>query len=320
MKKISLVLALVLVFGVLGISFSAEFQGTPEQALQTILKCVWFEQYKDPHLVGWQNRGKDCREVFPIYELYINRLTKEVIEQTDPEMIESTYQRWKETKDLKVVNTLIRLTKGNRIINQWTRFIDNFVKSCSEVAWNDQLHNSPDDLSLLKAIYWKGKFVEAYQTLLTGPCNLPADMGDVLKRLEKKIEKVNAEERRKEYEGKRRVEAEIAERKRIDEENRLKGYGVTAKVTCYELCSNPFKHEGKTVAILVMFKRMMERTTGVFSYPGSDCEILVSKLPSDLFTMTGQTAKLIVKGKGTTEVVNRLGVSFKIPHVEYISL
>jgi hypothetical protein len=63
----------------------------------------------------------------------------------------------------------------------------------------------------------------------------------------------------------------------------------------------------------------MERTVGVFGYPGSDCEILVSELPSDLFTMSGQTAKLIVQVRGTEEVANRLGSSFKIPHAEYIA-
>jgi hypothetical protein len=148
--------------------------------------------------------------------------------------------------------------------------------------------------------------------------------------IDKKIEEAKAEERRrqglakaeekrKEYEEKRRIEAEAAEKRRIDRENRLKSYGVTAKLTSYELCSNPFKYQGKKVAIRLMFKRMMEKTTGVFSFPGSDCEILVSNLPSDLFSMAGQLAELIVKVKGTTEVVNRLGATFKVPHLEYIA-
>ncbi len=120
-------------------------------------------------------------------------------------------------------------------------------------------------------------------------------------------------------EEQKRIEAAKAERERIERENRLKSYGVTAKLTSYELCSNPFKYEGKRVAVQLMFKRMMEKTTGVFSFPGSDCEILVSNLPSDLFTMAGQWAELIVRVKGTTEVVNRLGVGFKVPHLEYIA-
>lgn len=63
----------------------------------------------------------------------------------------------------------------------------------------------------------------------------------------------------------------------------------------------------------------MEKTTGVFSFSGSDCEILVSNLPFDLFTRAGQVAELIVEVKGTIEVVNLLGARFKVPHVEYIA-
>lgn len=123
-------------------------------------------------------------------------------------------------------------------------------------------------------------------------------------------------------EGRRRREAEIAERRRIDEENRIKTklirYNVKAEVSGFDLHSNPFKYEGQSVVIRLRFDRMMERTVGVFTSGGH--EILVSKLPTDLFTSAGQFGDLIVKVKGTAEVTNLLGARFKVPHVEYIDI
>lgn len=132
----------------------------------------------------------------------------------------------------------------------------------------------------------------------------------------KKERKVNEERRRR--------EAEAAERQRVDQESRIKAkltkYNVKAELTVYELCSNPFRYEGRVVIIRLWFNRMMERTVGIFGYPGSDCEILVSNLPSDLFTMKNTTAVLIVQVKGTAEVTNILGARLKIPHMEYIDV
>lgn len=135
------------------------------------------------------------------------------------------------------------------------------------------------------------------------------------KRELKKIESAQAEERR-------RKEAEIAERRRIDEENRIKTklvrYNVKAEVSGFDLHSNPFKYEGQSIVIRLSFDRMMERTLGVFTSGGH--EILVSNLPTDLFTSAGQSGDLIVKVRGTAEVTNLLGAHFKVPHVEYIDI
>jgi hypothetical protein len=300
----------------------------PEQVLQVIKKCEEFRSTPTAGPQRWkimQKQREGCRELHPIYEWYINRLSKEVkiIESIDPESLGLTYKEWEVSKDLQVVHELTRYTnppneawipipgEGVRS-NQWNTFIGSVKKSCGELM-------KDENIILLKAAYWKWSFIEGQNKAVW-----------IKNIIDKKIEKAKAEERRKqelaideerrkEDEERRKVEAEIAERKRIDEENRLKSYGVTAKVPSYELCSNPFRYEDKTVVIVVMFKRMMERTTGVFFYPGSDCEILVSKLPSNLFTMTGQTAKLTVKVRGTTEVVNSLGMRFKVPYVEYIA-
>jgi predicted ribosome quality control (RQC) complex YloA/Tae2 family protein len=124
-----------------------------------------------------------------------------------------------------------------------------------------------------------------------------------------------AEERR------RRIEAEIAEKERIEKENRiqakLKRYNVKTEVTGHDLHSNPFTYEGQSVVIRLRFDRMTERTMGVFISNGY--EILVSNLPTDLFTSAGQVADLIVKVKGTAERI-LLATPMKIPHVEYIDI
>ena len=129
-----------------------------------------------------------------------------------------------------------------------------------------------------------------------------------------KIELAKTEERK-------RKEAEIAERRRIEEENRIQAklqkHNVKAKVTGFDLHSNPFAYEGESVVIRLKFDRMTERTAGFFTSGGYD--ILVSKLPTDLFTRAGQVADLIVKVKGTAEGI-LLATPIKIPHVEYIDI
>lgn len=122
-------------------------------------------------------------------------------------------------------------------------------------------------------------------------------------------------------EEKRKLEAEITESRRRDEENRIKAklirYNVKGTVTGYDLHSNPFAYKGQSVIIkFMMFDRMMESTVGSFSSAGQ--QILVSNLPTNLFTSTGQVADLIVKVRGTVEGTNLLGARLDVPHVEYI--
>lgn len=171
MKKITIVWALILVFGILGVSFGAEFQGAPEQALQIILKCNWCERYKDyqPDQRGrlityqWAIKSIDCREAFPIYELYMRRLKKEVIEQTSLEELKSTYQRWRESKDLYVVAALREATAINGVVNQWTKFIDDFIRSSYfkvEELRSKAIEGSVEDLSKIEIAYWKTVFID----------------------------------------------------------------------------------------------------------------------------------------------------------------
>jgi uncharacterized protein YgiM (DUF1202 family) len=143
----------------------------PEQALQTVLKCNWCERYKDyqPDQRGryityrWAVKSIDCREAFPIYELYMRRLTKEVIEQTNLEELQSTYQRWKESKDLNVVAALREATAINGVVDQWTKFIDEFIRSSYfkvEELRSKAIDGSAEDLSKIKIAYWKAKFID----------------------------------------------------------------------------------------------------------------------------------------------------------------
>jgi len=315
----------------------------PSQSLQIINKCTWSESYdwRDTSVrhskVYRLTRGKDCNEAVPIYEWYINRLKKEVIEPVDPEVVESAYKRWQSSQDLAVIRALMKCTFGNKVVNRWTNFIDDFF---IRPYYEDKFLLSTgtgklgaSDLGAVKLAYWKYRFVETYSyqpnffkdrnhtiTIWVGVENLRKEIDSINKRIEEeKVRKEAQLQKQKEVEAKKRVEAEKAERIRIVRANRLKSYNVTAELTTYELCSNPFKYQGRRVVIKLMFVRMMEKTVGVFSFFGGDCEILVSNLPSDLFSRSGEPAELIVKVKGTTEVVNRLGATFKVPHLEFIA-
>jgi len=335
MKKISLVLELVLVFGVLGISFSAEFQGTPEQALQVVRKCQEWRMFE-------KQREGTCRDLESIYELYINRLTKEVIEQVDLELLKSTYEKWEASKDLQVVNGLTRYTNPPndawRINNHWTGFIDNFAKSFFELLKEDkqQLHSgalqeSSGDIMRLRVAYWKSRFIDIglFPSTSWRYRGISTSIKDKITLIGKKIEEAKAEEERRQKEATMAEERRRDEEKRIEEQNKRqaaieaererlqKSYGVSGELPALYLCSNPFKYEGKTAVVRLMFVKMLEKNEGVFTL-GGDCTILVSKLPSDLFTMTGQWAKLVVKVKGKTEVVSGLGTILRVPHVEYI--
>lgn len=362
MKKLVLVLlAGLLVVGCATVNTKPEERFTsldPLRAVEILKQCDWYESRKmypketdpNPAKKGWIYvgestfiRNKDCKVGYPVYEWYIERLTKEVIEQTDPETLEDTYKKWGSSKDLQIVEALIISIYGHGITNQWTEFVNNFSKTCAE-----QSENSSDVLQL-RAIYWKCRFIEAnsFHTIRNAVSESAyfyksgADIPSVLRKLQARVTYLENKEKEKQRqlvlaeEQKRAEERRMEERKRAEERQReeqrqkqaameaererlRKSYGGLEELSAFYLCGNPFKYQDKTVITILIFEKMLEKNVGVFvSYPG-DCEILVSKLPSGLFTMSGQPAKLVVKVKGTTEVVTRAGTILKVPHVEYI--
>ncbi len=185
-----------------------------------------------------QRRGF-CRDLEPIYELYINRLTKEVIEQIDLDLLKSTYGKWEANKDLQVVVELTDYTNPPseywKITNQWTRFIENFGLSLLKLLQDEQLKSralqgSRDDMMKLSLAYWKSRFVDIYSNKTSWKYKgisdlLKYEIASIDRKIEeakaeerRKQELILAEERRKQYEEQKRIEAERAERKRIERE------------------------------------------------------------------------------------------------------
>lgn len=133
-----------------------------------------------------------------------------------------------------------------------------------------------------------------------------------------------AEIERAKIEKQRKKEADEVKKKKMEEENilraKLEKYNVRTSVLGDELYANPFQWEGQNIVLTgARFERMIERKVAIFSTYQNN-QIVISKLPSDLFTRKGQTAELIVKVKGKASGTNLLGAKVEVPHVEYISI
>jgi len=143
------------------------------------------------------------------------------------------------------------------------------------------------------------------------------------KKVEEAQRKIAEIERAKAEEERRRRAEELARQQKEETARReatLRRFNVRASVFGDELHSNPFRFEGHAVILTgVMFKRMIERGVGIFSTIQGN-EVLVSRLPADLFSYPGQMRNMIVRIRGTTSGTNLLGAIIQIPHAEYLAL
>ncbi len=106
----------------------------------------------------------------------------------------------------------------------------------------------------------------------------------------------------------------------------LKRYHVETIVDLGRLEVNPFRFEGKIIAVVGQLRRMISRTSAVFFSGYTDLgiytmvpdQIIVSDMPadSDLFS---SRVLLILKGKGVLEASNAFGVKIAVPHLQYIA-
>jgi hypothetical protein len=125
--------------------------------------------------------------------------------------------------------------------------------------------------------------------------------------------KIEEEKKRLEMEAKKARE----DRERIEIRKRyaefVKKNGVQAWPSCEELSTNPFVFEGKTVAIVAYFERMLSATKGLFRIffsGGSSEAVAVSNIPKGLFRKEGQ---VVLAGRV-------LGRTEGILHLEFVGV
>lgn len=143
-----------------------------------------------------------------------------------------------------------------------------------------------------------------------------------LKEIEVAKEKAKRDKDLLEAEEFREKEAELNEQKKKNRQNRINAklikYNVMREVTIYDLNANPFIYEGKNIIVTVQFIKMIDRSIGLFSFGGK--EVVIKKLPTDMFAEQGLLSRLIGRGRGTLEVENGFGIKYKLPLIEFLDV
>jgi hypothetical protein len=223
----------------------------------------------------------------------------------DVEELKWKYDIWKENGALDKTQRMIRLLESNKSVDGALEF-ESIIKKIVKEANDAQKSNS---LSRIRVALMKLRFVESYK----GVREWIATLESKIKPLEAAAKK-NAEEQIK-------MKAISDAKLKQERATKIAKYNVRSFVQGHELAPNPFQYENQVVILeLVAFERMLERNVGIFKVIATSDQLLVSNLPSNLFTVQNQSAKLIVRVKGVTKVTNALGVAFTVPLAEYIDL
>jgi len=154
---------------------------------------------------------------------------------------------------------------------------------------------------------------------------------------EERKERIRQEEKAKEEQAriereKQRIlrEKEAAKLKAWQEEIRRK-YGVEKVEMIGDLENNPYEYEGRTIAVLVQFKKMLSSTSAIFfsgytnlsDLTGAPDQIIVTGIPKGTHFKGGFMAPrvmLALKGKGTIEGTNAFGARINAPHFQWVGL
>lgn len=108
----------------------------------------------------------------------------------------------------------------------------------------------------------------------------------------------------------------------------LKKYNAKWIISVNRAEADPFKFEGKVVAIPVLFQKMISKTSGLFSgvfgsNPDLPNQIIVSGIPNathfEPAFPTPEITLLILKGKGVTKGHNAFGATITVPNFQYIA-
>ena len=144
-------------------------------------------------------------------------------------------------------------------------------------------------------------------------------------------EKAKEEKARIEREEQRILrEKEAAKLKAWQEEIRRK-YGVEKVARIGDLEINPYEYEGRTIAVLVQFQKMLSSTSAIFfsgytnlsDATGVPDQIIVTGIPKGTHFKGGFMAPkvmLALKGKGTIDGTNAFGARIRAPHFQWVGL
>lgn len=125
-------------------------------------------------------------------------------------------------------------------------------------------------------------------------------------------------------------EKEAAELKAWQEEIRRK-YGVEKVARIGDLEINPYEYEGRTIAVLVQFQKMLSSTSAIFfsgytnlrDATGAPDQIIVTGIPKGTHFKGGFMAPkvmLALKGKGTIDGTNAFGANIRAPHFQWVGI
>jgi hypothetical protein len=271
----------------------------------------------------------------PLYRRYIkNNLFSTVIPaEDDVRAIQKEYYRWKNSRELEILHELIKLLEPikahythqyrpyfrRHVVDQFELRLQKFLKKCEELQEEGL---SSKNLKQLQVVLWKLRFIEPYKDVKDRIAKLEMEIRpiEVAKKKEDMVRRNIAEQQRKKEEKRKKMLKEQEAKHQRQLRAKCKKYGVRSMVSGHNLTANPFRYEGQVVILSnISFEKMIDRKLGVFN-DFMRKQLLVSKLPSNLFTMQGQIAQLIVRVKGTTRVTNAFGVDFNVPWVEFIDL
>ena len=143
-------------------------------------------------------------------------------------------------------------------------------------------------------------------------------------------EKAKEEKARIEREEQRILREKEAAKLKAQEEIRRK-YGVEKVARIGDLEINPYEYEGRTIAVLVQFQKMLSSTSAIFfsgytnlsDATGVPDQIIVTGIPKGTHFKGGFMAPkvmLALKGKGTIDGTNAFGARIRAPHFQWVGL
>lgn len=128
--------------------------------------------------------------------------------------------------------------------------------------------------------------------------------------------------------------AEFKDKKEASENElkiKLKQYNAEALVPISMLEANPYEFEGRIIAVVVQFRKMLSKDSASFYSGYADMEehtnvydeIIVTEIPKGTHFESGPFSPrmmLVLKGKGTIAGTNAFGARINAPHFQWIAI
>jgi len=153
----------------------------------------------------------------------------------------------------------------------------------------------------------------------------------LLEEAKRKIHREQMDARWEEIQKKSQEENRVLQDKREKLQAELKRYGAEALVPINMLEVNPYEFEGRTIAVVVQFKKMLSKNSASFYSGYSDMEdhtnvydeIIITGIPTGTHFESGPFSPrmmLALEGKGTIVGTNAFGARIKAPYFQWIAI